>query len=128
MSPPMCFHESFYQTHFRIMSEFSGESDQSQGQREGCCMISALCIPETTEWQYYGKRNGKHWPWVCHITAKEAPSHLLENKNHPSNKLSGNLEALRHCREQSLSLENVSMTLHVCFSLIKYHFCTQSYP
>ncbi len=58
-------------THFSIMSELSGESDQSQGQREGCCMISALCIPGT-KWQYYGKLNGKHWPSVCHITAKEA--------------------------------------------------------
>ena len=53
------------------MSEFSGESDQSQGQREGCCMISALCIPGT-KWQYYGKLNGKHRPSVRHITAKEA--------------------------------------------------------
>lgn len=68
-------------------------------------MISALCIPGT-KWQYYGKHNGKHWPSVPN-NGKRGPSHLSENRNHLSNKLSGNLAALRHCREQSWSLENV---------------------
>ena len=31
--------------YFKTSSEDSWYSDQSQGQREGCCIMSALCIP-----------------------------------------------------------------------------------
>ena len=36
-------------THLRIESEDCSGVDQSQGHSEGCCIISALCIPEYTD-------------------------------------------------------------------------------
>ena len=42
-----------------MVSEESGDCDQSQGAREGCCMISARCIPDNTSDKIYVVKEGE---------------------------------------------------------------------
>ena len=47
-----CF-ASFQYAYFKTSSDDSWNSDHSQGQRDGCCMMSALCIPATIKISQY---------------------------------------------------------------------------
>ena len=96
-----------------MVSEESGDCDQSQGAREGCCMISARCIPDNsrckrwvrypvpveTKWQC-----NDHWVAICCIGKLVPAAHLSEHRIRRSSRLSGSRAELRHCPGWSWSL------------------------